>query len=845
MKIPPPLAHPLTLGAAALLVLPFAMEPIGMTHALATEIAIFALVGLGFNLLLGYTGLVSFGHGAFFGMAAYASALLQIHVFPDGFVVPLVLSVAFAAAAGAAIGFLVLRRRGVYFSLLTLAFTALVFYVVFRWTSFTGGENGLRGMTRPAPLGIDLNDQLVFYYLVALLVFAAAWLAWRVVHSPVGSVMQAIRENEQRVAFIGYPVQRYKLIAFTLSATITGLAGSLFAFLKVFVSADLVHVAFSGEILAMSVIGGIGHFMGPPFGALFYILFRELLSEVTAAWQFYFGLLFIAFILFSPEGLVGVGGRLLQPWRRRDETIAAMAARLKPDPAATPPEFLRRPEPPAAEPLLQCLGVSKRFLGFTAVDAVTMGVGDRRLQALIGPNGAGKTTLFNLVSGMYPPDGGGVLLGGRRIDGLGPERIVALGLARSFQITNLFQGLSVFENLRLAVQARHGERFDPWRPARRLRRVNEETEALVRFLGLAGIEAAPVASLSYGGQRLLEIGLALATRPRLLLLDEPLAGLAAAERERIVGLMRTLAGHMGVLLVEHDIDRVFALADHITAMNAGAVLVDGPPARVREDRELQHVYLGSGQRIPATSRRAPPPAARRTILEVQGINTFYGKSHILHDVSLTVGDREVVALLGRNGAGKSSTFRGIMGLTPPRSGGIRFEERAIAGRSPEEIARQGIGLVPQGRRLFPGLTVAENLALGGLGAAARDGVHWDAERIFAFFPRLKERIGVKADLLSGGEQQMVAIARALSGNVRLLLLDEPFEGLSPALVEEVFLAVDQLRAEIAVLIVEHDLDLVLSLADRAYVLDRGHVVHDGPSEPLLRDLEFRKKVLWL
>ena len=193
-----------------------------------------------------------------------------------------------------------------------------------------------------------------------------------------------------------------------------------------------------------------------------------------------------------------------------------------------------------------------------------------------------------------------------------------------------------------------------------------------------------------------------------------------------------------------------------------------------------------------------------------------------------------------------------MGLVPTASGTVRFDGKLINGHTPEYIARAGIGLVPQGRRLFPGLTVAENLRLGGLSRGGGEGVrgagagvHWDQDRIFSYFPRIRDKLGTNADLLSGGEQQMVAIARALSGNVKLLLLDEPFEGLAPAVVEEVFKSLDQLRGEIAILIIEHDLDLVLALADRAYVLDRGHVSHTGPAEPLLSDIEFRKQVLWL
>ena len=850
--------HPLLIAAAALALLPWFTHAIGFTHGIATEIALFAMVGLGFNLLLGYTGLLSFGHGLFFGFAAYATALAQIHWFKGSLLLPLLFGVASTGLLGAAVGFLVLRRRGVYFSLLTLAFTALGFSIGFRWTDVTGGESGLRGVTRPSVLGLDLEQQLVFYYFCAAIIFAVAVVMWRVVNSPFGSVLAAMRENEQRAGFAGYPVRRYKLAAFTLSATITGLGGALFTFLKLFASADPLHPNFSGEILAMSIIGGSGSFMGPPLGAAFYILFREILSGYTASWMFWFGLLFMAFILFSPSGLVGLGKRLLAPWRKEAETLAAMASRVKPSPSQEVPASLLQAQPPEPEAvLLTAERVSKSFGDFKAVSDVSISLRHARLQALIGPNGAGKTTLFNILSGMYIPETGSMSFAGQAIKGRSSHRFAALGIARSFQITNLFQGLTVFENLRLGVQAHAAERFNAWRPKETLGRVNEETHALVRFLGLEGVESAQVSSLSYGGQRLMEIGVALTARPKLLLLDEPLAGLAAAERERIVGMIRTLSKHMSVLLVEHDIDRVFEFADRITAMANGVVLVEGNAEQVSGDRQVQEVYLGSGRKVLMHSRGAAQAGA--TLLQLDGVNTFYGKSHILHDISMEVRAGEVTALLGRNGAGKSSTFKSIMGLAPTASGTVRFDGRIISGQTPEHIARAGIGLVPQGRRLFPGLTVAENLRLGGLsrgggagahraGAGARGagaGVHWNPERIFSYFPRIRDKLDTNADLLSGGEQQMVAIARALSGNVRLLMLDEPFEGLAPAVVEEVFKSLDQLRGEIAILIIEHDLDLVLALADRAYVLDRGHVSHTGPAEPLLSDIDFRKQVLWM
>jgi ABC-type branched-subunit amino acid transport system ATPase component/ABC-type branched-subunit amino acid transport system permease subunit len=826
------------------------MRAIGMTESLGTEIALFALVGLGFNLLLGYTGLLSFGHGLFFGFAAYAAALSQLHWFRDGLLLPVLFAVVATALLGMVVGFFVLRRRGVYFSLLTLAFTALAFFIAFRWTEFTGGESGLRGVTRPVLGPIDLNDQAVFYGFTAIVVFAAAWALLRIVRSPFGSVLVAIRENEQRALFAGYPVRHYKLAAFVISATVCGVAGSLFALLKSIVSADTVHVSFSGEIVAMTIIGGTRNFLGPPLGALFYILFRELLSGYTDAWMFWLGLLFMGFILYSPGGLVGLGTRLWTHYRKLSGKVeteaAAMAARHTPQPGQSVPAFLCQPDG-GNSTVLECEHVTKRYGGFVAVDRSSVHVADRSLHALIGPNGAGKTTLFNVISGLYPADGGTIVLSGEHIDALSADRVARLGLARSFQITNLFPSLSVAENLRLACQARDAARFAWWRPVSALSQVASESAALIRFLGLEGLEQVPVSSLSYGGQRLLEIGIPLAARPRVLLLDEPLVGLAAAERERIAALIRSLVPQMAILLVEHDMDRVFQLADRITAMNEGRVIAEGSPAEVRANAELQRVYLGDGTVRAAAARVERAGVTAAPIIEVDAINTFYDKSHVLHDVSFRVRENEVVALLGRNGAGKTSTFRSIMGLTRPSSGRVLLGAERIDGKPPEQVARLGVGLVPQGRRLFSGLTVAENLALGALRRDRRNagGVHWDLARVFEIFPRLRERMQVKADRLSGGEQQMVAIARALSGNVRLLLLDEPFEGLSPTMVDEVFAAIERLRRQISILIIEHHLDLVLALADRAVVLDRGHVSHEGPSQPLLNDLDFRKKILWI
>ncbi len=659
---------PLLVAALSLVVLPFALDVVGLPLRSAVDVVVFAIACMGLNILVGNTGLVSFGHGAWFGLGAYAAALSQRHWFSGDVILPALFSILFVAASAGLTGALILRRRGVYFSLLTLALTALLFAIGYRWTELTGGESGLGGVTRSRVLGVDLESDPTYYGVVAAIGLGVCFLLWRFHRSPVGSVLVAIRENEQRARFVGYPTNRYKLIGFVLSAAVVGLAGTLSVFNHRFASAEPLAVAFSGELIAMVVIGGMRSFLGPALGALFFILFREFLSIWTAHWLFYFGLLFVGFIVFSPSGLVGVAERLLAPFRRASRSLRQWPGARVVE-SVTLPQALRRQAGPERS-ALEARKLDKSFGGIHAVDDVSFTVRDRTLHALIGPNGAGKTTAFNLLSGLYPPDGGTIELAGRSIAGRRPEDITADGVGRSFQITNLFSSLSVQENLRLAVQARHPGRFAIWRGAHSLAGVTAETTELIAFLGLTGIERAEAASLSYGGQRLLDMGLALATRPRILLLDEPLAGLAVAERQRIAALVKTVSAEIPVLLVEHDIDRVFQIADHVTVMNEGRVLVDGTVEIARNNAKVREVYIGSGAAAVAAVPRASAAGSDR-VLAVDGIDTFYGKSHILNAVSFDVREHEIVALLGRNGAGKSTLLKSLIGIA---QAGIRIDQ---------------------------------------------------------------------------------------------------------------------------------------------------------------------------
>ena len=834
----------LLLAALALITLPFGLHLLGLSINTGTMVVALAIAAMGLNLCVGYTGLVSFGHGTWFGIGAYAAGLIQLNWFRGDIFLPLLLSMVVVAIASTLAGLMILRRRGVYFSLLTLALAALTYTTAFRWSNLTGGEDGLGGLKRGSIGPFSLDSALNYYILVSVLGLGAVYLLLRLARSPFGHVLVAIRENQLRATFQGYPVDRYKLVAFVISAVVTGFAGGLIGFQNYLVSAEAVSVPFSGELLAIVVIGGMRSMLGPALGALFFILFRELFSIWTPNWLLWFGLIFIAFVLYSPGGLVGIWATLSKRWWPAPEETAAMSRRKIYDGLPLPRFLLPKG---LSGTVLEVSDVSKTFGGIRAVSNASLRIGAGEIHALIGPNGAGKTTLFNLISGLFPTDNGTIKLNGREIQGVPSDLICHQGLARSFQITNLFKGLSIYENLRLSLQARSDIRFNLWRDIDDYQSIHAETAELIKFLGLEGIETIEGGELSYGGQRLVDLGIALGSKPQVLLLDEPLAGLAAAERERVSNLVKNIAANIPVLIVEHDIDRVLGFSQQVTVMNQGEVLMTGTSDAVRADRRVQEIYTGNGVPEVEHSRSEAAHASAAQVLRFERVNTFYGKSHILHDATLDVREGEIVALLGRNGAGKSTLLKTLAGLVPLSSGEIEYAGADISRLPAPDIARAGIGYVPQGRGLFAGMTVRENLSLGRLARKTdgSNGVVWNEEQILNYFPRLRERMDVAADYLSGGEQQMVAVARAMSGNVKLLLLDEPFEGLAPAVIVELFKVFDQLRQHISIVIVEHNLDLVLALADRVFALERGAVFHQGPAAPLLTDLEYRKKILWL
>jgi ABC-type branched-subunit amino acid transport system ATPase component/ABC-type branched-subunit amino acid transport system permease subunit len=820
------LTHPVVVFLVTLTLLSGGALAYGVQITKITEIAIYTLYGAGVNLLLGYTGLVPFGASVFFGLASYAAAIVALQMGgPE--ILGLAFAILFSASLGLVLGAVVLRRRGLYFSLLTLACSQLAYEIVFKWTSVTGGENGLQNVPRTW-FPSDLS-----FHIFAVVTVALAMLAlWRVIHAPFGRTLQAIRENEQRVICLGYNSYRYKLGSFVLSACFVGYAGALLAFMLQGAYANNLNWQQAGDALLMTVLGGVHHFLGPLWGSLAFILLTDQLSALLEQWWLAFAPIIIIFVLVSPEGLYGLWQRL-----RGSERWTLIRREIPPRPAQIVPFRSDAAKLDPSQPLLSVKNLSKSFGSLVTARDISLDVMPYQLHSFIGPNGAGKTTFFNMLTGLLRPNGGTILFRGEDITRMSPNKRIRNGIARSFQIISLFPQLTAFENVRVAVQSGSPSRRGLWRNAYDFEEVNARTWSLLAAVGLEDRAAELCLNLAHGEQRLLDIAMALAANGSLLLLDEPLAGLADADREVVGRLIRSLASSHAVLLIEHDIDRVLSLSDRVTVLHQGRLIADGPPRQVAADPAVVAAYLGDTKIDQMRAVGGKHQAPGEVLLEIAGVSAGYEGSTVLDGISLTVREGEVVALLGRNGVGKTTLLRAISGVVAKQKGQISFAGDDITALQSFEINQLGIAIVPEGRRLFPNLTVLENLEI-----AARPGGA-SLDEVYDIFPKLKILRRSRAESLSGGERQMVAIARALMAPTKLILLDEPFEGLAPAIVQEVMVALLRLRERASVLIVEHKAELILPICDRAYAMVNGKVAWAGSAQALNEDENLKARLL--
>jgi ABC-type branched-subunit amino acid transport system ATPase component len=519
--------------------------------------------------------------------------------------------------------------------------------------------------------------------------------------------------------------------------------------------------------------------------------------------------------------------------------------------------------------LLRLDNLHRHFGGVKAVDGVSLEIEKGSIFGLIGPNGAGKTTLVNVVTGYVRTQSGQALLESDRLTGLPPYRIAGLGIARTFQNIRLFPDLTALENVMIGMHTRL--RDDTVAQLATLPLFRRDQRARVndahRLMETVGLDASEVAKraagqLPYGDQRRLEIARALALSPRLLILDEPAAGMNPTEKQGMRELIERLnKDGLTILLIDHDMRLVMGVCNRVAVLNFGRKIADGEPEHVSADATVIKAYLGTGgekevahapgtigvdelQAAPAprkTSRAAEP---EQDLLDVQGMWVSYGTINAVRGVSLRVGAGEVVALIGANGAGKSTILNALSGLVPIASGTAVFGRLDLTNARPSTIVAHGLVQVPEGREILGRQTVLENLELATWSRRDRAAARRDIDTMMGRFAILGERRALRASTLSGGERQLLAIARGLLARPKLLLLDEPSLGLAPQMVDEVFAAIEEIHRDgTTILLVEQNALRALEIADRAYVLETGQVQLTGGGQDLLHNPAVRQAYL--
>lgn len=787
------------------------------------NVALLAIVGTGMNVLLGLTGQVSFGHVGFYAIGAYAVAILT-GAAGLSFWLAWPLAVLVAAAAGWLLALPALRVKGPYLAMVTIAFGFIVEHGAVEWRSLTGGQNGLMGIAQPSLPGIATGERAVAMLALVAAAVATAGMAW-LSRGTWGAAMRAVKDSETAAESIGIDPLRVKTVAFAVSAAFAGLAGGLFAPLSGFVTPSSFSFIQSILFVLVVMIGGAGTVLGPLLGAVLVGLLPEVLSSLEEYRLLFFGGLLLVVLWVAPQGMAGWFARR----RAGSDTVDTAAAGW--------------PLAARARAVLRANGLTRRFGGVTAVNGLGFEMPPGAVTSLIGPNGAGKSTALNMLSGFYVPSAGRFSLGEQDLTGQPAHRMAREGVARSYQTSQLFGSLSVEDNVALA--ACRG-RLGPMLGAAILHgpHVRERSRALLRACGYQGAFGASAADLPHVDRRLVEIARALALDPEVLLLDEPAAGLSREDKARLAQLLRRIAeSGVGVLLVEHDMALVMSVSDQVVVLDAGQRLATGSAAEVRDDPAVRRAYLGEGAMLASKASRTRGTGPGGEVLHVGRLEASYGGgAPVLHGIDLQVRRGEMVALLGANGAGKSTLMRSIAGLHRPVKGGIGFLGEDLTGLSAEQVVVRGLVLVPEGRQVFPELSVLDNIRLGAF--RCPDGVEVRVEQMLERFPRLRERLTQRAGLLSGGEQQMLALARGLMAKPALLLLDEPSLGLAPKVIEELFEALDHLRDEdMTLVLVDQMAALALSLADRACVIEGGEVVAQGSAAEMRSNPALQKAYL--
>ena len=481
--------------------------------------------------------------------------------------------------------------------------------------------------------------------------------------------------------------------------------------------------------------------------------------------------------------------------------------------------------------MLNVTHVTKRFGGVTAVNDVSFALQPGEALAVIGPNGAGKSSLLKLLSGAYRPDEGTIQLGDTTVTGLTQHRVARHGIGLAHQIPRPFAGLTVRENITIGAMVNSS--------AGHARQRRSHVQEVLELCGLADKAGTPGRELRLLDLKRLELARALSLNPSLILLDEVAAGLNGRDLEQVIDLIRAIHQQgRSLILVEHVEGVVASLVDRVLVIDWGAVIAEGPPAQIAVDPKVREVYLGAGATHRAKIRQAaaaPDPAdvTPAPLLQASGLRTTYGDIVALRDVNLEVNPAEIVAVLGANGAGKSTLAGTLSGQLRPSSGQVRFDDRDITSEPAFARNRAGIAHCPEGRKILAELSVRDNLLLPAPLRLSRSGMTDRVRSVHDIFPMLADMSDHRAGGLSGGQQQMLAIGRALMSKPRLLICDEISLGLAPVAIDALYEALLRIRqGGVAVVLIEQNVHRSLAVADRVYVLERGRISYSGDPAPL-------------
>ena len=595
-----------TLTVIGLIAAPFVLPHLGFSPTTINRILIWGLFGLGFDLLFGYAGLLSFGQSAFFGTGGMFAAYLLTAVNFPYVLTSIVIGAIVAGVVGFLVGLIALRRTGIYFAMITVAIAEVFFFIEFNPLSdFTGGENGLPGVPTPSfNLGftkLRFDSDWSMYVFLAFWYFVGLAIALRIVRSPVGAILSALRDNPLRASALGHNIHGYKLTAFVVAAAYAGFAGGLLAIMQGFMPPDAFMFDTSGQLVMQTAIGGAGTLFGPLVGATVWLYLSDFFQNTLhlgATWRLVLGVVFVLLVCFLRRGIVGaivdlyrlaVSSRKSKPPARATVEPTASPSAIKVI-AATPPGGRER----SPELILEAKGLSKRYGGLTANSNIDFVVNRGEIRGIIGPNGAGKSTFFKMLTCETAPTSGRIVLEGRDITGMSVSDVCQLGLTKSYQLNQLFDRLTVRQNLRVAALARIRGKFklDLFRSIEHVPGLDELVDQTLALVNLTERPDVPVSELAYGEKRRLEIGLALATLPKLLLLDEPLAGMSPRERVETVALLKSIARDRTLIIIDHDMDSLFELVERVTVLQEGRVLVEGAPEEIKVNAKVQEAYLG-------------------------------------------------------------------------------------------------------------------------------------------------------------------------------------------------------------------------------------------------------------